>query len=179
MNGNILRRRAASSKKIEYERYPDHFKIVVTSTTPDQLFNIGYNINGSNCYSVIFDGVNVTGNKNNYITGGNPTSLKCPTTGEHIVYLQVANWNGGLYLQLMNNMRLRRDCQIKIRTNAYGSSIKYVDSLSMTPPPLYEALPSSIVQIRVPIGAKSAYDTATYWKDKKSKIVEYNFKIKS
>lgn len=166
---------------IVYEEYPYHFKIVVNCTTPNQLFNIGYNINGNNCYSVIFDGVDVTSNKDNYITGGNPTSLKCPTVGEHIVYLQVANWNGGLYLQLMNNMRLRKDCQIQIRTNVYGSSIQYVDSLSMTPPPINanDALPNSIVQIRVPIGAKAAYVAADKWKAAASKIVEYNFHINS
>ena len=177
----LLRRRISMMRSgtVEYEQYPYHFKVVVTSTTPDQLFNIGYNINGNNCYSVIFDGVDVTSQKNNYILGTNPTSLKCPTVGEHTVYFQVANWSGGLYVQLMNNMRLRKDCQIKIRTNAYGSSIKYVDSLSMTPPPLNDALPSSIVQIRVPIGAKAAYDAANYWKNAKSKIVEYNFKIES
>lgn len=176
----LLRRRIniMRSKPVEYEEYPYHFKIVVTSTTPDQLFNIGYNINGGNCYSVIFDGVDVTSKKNNYILGTNPTSLKCPTVGEHTVYFQVANWSGGLYVQLMNNMRLRRDCQIKIRTNAYGSSVKYVDSLSMTPPPLNDALPSSIVRIRVPKGAKAAYGAANYWKNAKNKIVEYDFKIK-
>ena len=177
----LLRRRISMMRSgtVEYEQYPYHFKVVVTSTTPDQLFNIGYNINGNNCYSVIIDGGDVTSQKNNYILGTNPTSLKCPTVGEHTVYFQVANWSGGLYVQLMNNMRLRKDCQIKIRTNAYGSSIKYVDSLSMTPPPLNDALPSSIVQIRVPIGAKAAYDAANYWKNAKSKIVEYNFKIES
>lgn len=181
MNGNILRRRMAGGKKVEYEEYPDHFKVVVTSTTPNQWINIGYNLNTNNCYSVIFDGVDVTSNKNNYVAGVEPTSLKCPTVGEHTVYFQVANWNGGLYVQLMNNMRLRRDCQIKIRTNAYGSSIKYVDSLSMTPPPINanDALPNSIVQVRVPIGAKAAYVANNKWKSIASKIVEYDFKFKS
>lgn len=177
----LLRRRInlMRSKPPKYEQYPYHFKVVVTSTTPNQWINIGYNINGSNCYSVIFDGVDVTSQKNNYISGVNPTSLKCPTVGEHICYFQVGNWSGALYIQLMNNMRLRKDCQIKIRTNAYGSSIKYVDSLSMTPPPLNDALPSSIIRIRVPKGAKAAYDAANYWKNAKSKIVEYNFKTQS
>ena len=51
--------------------------------------------------------------------------------------------------------------------------------MSMTPPPLQDNLPSSIVRIRVPVGAKAAYDAANRWKDAKSKIVEYNFKFKS
>ena len=169
----------AGGKKVEYEEYPWHFRVVVNCTTPGQEWNLGYNINGSCTTSVIFDGVDVTSSKTNYVVGGNPTALRCPTVGEHTFYLQFWNGSGAYYIQLMNNMRLRKDCQIKIRTNAHSSSIKYVDSLSMTPPPLQDALPSSIVQIRVPIGAKAAYDAATYWKDKKSKIVEYNFKFKS
>ena len=179
MNGNILRRRMAGGKKVEYEEYPWHFKVVVNCTTPNQEWHLGYNINGSCTTSVIFDGVDVTSSKTNYVAGGNPTVLKCPTVGEHTFYLQFWNASGGYYIQLMNNMRIRRDCKMKIRTNVYGSNIQYVDSLSMTPPPLQDALPSSIVRIRVPKGAKADYDAATYWKDKKSKIVEYNFKFKS
>ena len=157
MNGNILRRRMVGGKKIEYEEYPYHFKIVVNCTTPNQEWNIGYNIQGNCTTSVIFDGVDVTSNKNNYVTGGNPTVLKCPTIGEHTFYLQFWNGSGGYYVQLMNNMRLRKDCAINIRTNNYGNSIKYVDSLSMTPPPINanDALPNSIVQVRVPVGANT------------------------
>ena len=169
----------AGGKKIEYEEYPTRFRYTFTTSVPNEEFVIGYNINGNNCYNVVFDGVDVTDNKNNYVRGVNPTVLVTPTPGEHVVYLQFSNWAGSFYIQLMNNIRLRKDCAIKIRTNHYGNSIKYVDSLSMTPPPLNDALPSSIVQIRVPVGAKAAYDAATYWKDKKSKIVEYNFKFKS
>ena len=177
----LLRRRInlMRSKPPKYEEYPYHFKIVVNCTTPNQEWNIGYNLNGSCTTSVIFDGVDVTSQKNNYILGINPTSLRCPTVGEHTFYLQFWNGSGGYYIQLRNNIRLRKDCKIKIRTNAYGSSIKYVDSLSMTPPPLNDALPSSIIRIRVPKGAKAAYDAANYWKNAKSKIVEYNFKTQS
>ena len=178
MNGNILRRRMVSDKEVEYEEYPYHFKVVVNCTAPGQEWNLGYNINGSCTTSVIFDGVDVTSKKNNYVTGTN-TVLKCPTVGEHTFYLQFWNAAQGYYIQLMNNMRIRRDCQMELRTGAHGNNIQYIDSLSMTPPRLHDALPSSIVRIRVPKGAKAAYDAATYWKDKKSKIVEYNFKFKS
>ena len=179
MNGNILRRRMVGGKKVEYEEYPSRFRYTFTTSSPNERLVIGYNINGGNCYKVVIDGVDVTDDKNNYVNGTDPTVLVVPTPGEHVVYLQFPNWSGSFYIQLMNNIRLRKDCAIKIRTNSYGNSIQYVDSLSMTPPPLNDALPSSIVQIRVPIGAKAAYDAATYWKDKKSKIVEYDFKFKS
>ena len=169
----------AGGKKIEYEEYPTSFRYTFTTSSPNEWVTIGYNIDGNNCYKVVIDGVDVTDDKNTYVKGVEPTGLVVPTPGEHVVYLQFLNFSGAFYIQLMNNIRLRTDCAIKIRTNNYGNSIQYVDSLSMTPPPLHEALPSSIVQIRVPIGAKAAYDAATYWKDKKSKIVEYNFKIKS
>ena len=181
MNGNILRRRMAGGKKIEYEEYPTRFRYTVTTSNPNEELVIGYNINGNTCYNVVVDGVDVTDNKNNYVKGVNPTVLAIPTPGEHVVYLQFSNWDGSFYIQLMNNIRLRKDCAIKIRTNAYGSSIKYVDSLSMTPPPINanDALPNSIVQVRVPIGAKAAYVANNKWKSIASKIVEYDFKFKS
>lgn len=178
MNGNILRRRMAGGKKIEYEEYPECFKITVTVTNINQQFNIGYNLNGSAMIKIIIDGVNVTSDKNTYIFGIDPTWLAPKKLGTYDVYFQTNGWSG--YVQAFKDyFRIPAHATDKIRTNNHGSNIKYIDCLGSTPPNLIDSLPNSIVQIRVPIGAKSAYDTATYWKDKKSKIVEYDFKIKS
>lgn len=176
--------RMMGSKPVEYEAYPDMYCIGVDCTAPNQQFHTGYYMDLDKCLRIIYDGVDVTAQKSQFIIGGSESKLICPDAGRHYFHIK---WHDGSGCNFQIGFPYFRFPTPKLgtlvhRINSHKEWMRYIDCLDSAPQTKIhwqDSFPANLVQVRVPIGAKAAYVAADKWKGIASKIVEYDFKIKS
>lgn len=176
--------RMMGSKPVEYEAYPDMYCIGVDCTAPNQQWYLGYYIADSgSVLKILYDGVDVTNNRTAYLKPGKDGFIICPDVGRHYFHLTILDVSNH-YIEIgFPYFRFPKPKlnSLAHRISSHKELLKYIDCLDSTPNTIFwnNYFPSNIIQVRVPIGAKAAYVAADKWKDIASKIVEYDFKIKS